>query len=308
MAFKTFCQLFSRLIMVKQTLFALPFAYIGVLFAFKTVIDQGAGANTVTGEIATKFGIETMHNVSIWIFVTLALVSARTCGMSFNRVIDAKIDKKNPRTKNRVLPAGELSHSTVWIMAVISALILIFSSYMLNELCFKLSFLSVFFLFTYSFFKRFSSSSHFYLGLVEAVAPIGGYIAVTGKFDIMPFILGFIILFWIAGLDIIYAFQDIEFDKKENLHSIPAKIGREKSLIISLICYGLSASAIILAGILSDKGIFFWIGFIGVLFLFAFQQILARKKNINESVKTIFLINTYVSPVLFFGTLFDTLL
>ncbi|MCP4671927.1 MAG: UbiA family prenyltransferase, partial [Desulfobacula sp.] len=200
MDFKTFYQLISRVIMAKQTLFALPFALIGVLFA-------GGGS------------------FATWLWVTIALVAARTSGMSFNRVIDATIDGKNPRTKNRVLPAGELRHSTVWAVAAISSLVLIFASYMLNQLCFKLSFLAVILLVTYSYFKRFSSSSHFYLGLVEAAAPMGGYLAVTGELSLMPFILGFIILSWIAGLDIVYAFQDIEFDKKENLHSLPVRVG-----------------------------------------------------------------------------------
>ena len=260
MDFKTFIGLLSRLIMVKQTLFALPFALIGVLFA----ISEGTEGSSAS--------------FSTWVWVITALVSARAAGMSFNMVIDAVIDAKNPRTKDRIVPAGELKPLTVWIVAATSCFILIFSSYMLNELCYKLSFLAVFLLLTYSYFKRFSSSSHFYLGLVEAAAPIGGYLAVTGEFAFMPFILGFIILSWIAGLDIIYAFQDIKFDQKENLHSLPAKIGEKKALVWSLSCYCLSALAIILAGLLSGRGLFFWIGFIIIIMLFSYQQILARKK------------------------------
>ena len=281
MDFKTFSSLISRLIMAKQTLFALPFALIGVLFA-------GGGS------------------FATWIWVIIALVSARTAGMSFNRVIDAAIDGKNPRTRDRILPAGELEPSTVWIVAAVSSLILIFSSYMLNDLCFKLSFLAVFLLLTYSFFKRFSSSSHFYLGLVEAAAPMGGYLAVTGEFSLMPFILGFIILSWIAGLDIVYAFQDIEFDKKENLHSLPVRVGKQKALLWSLVCYGLSTAAIVLAGLLSHMGIIYWIAVIVIAMLFSYQQILARQKNINESIKKIFRANMYISPALFFGTLLNS--
>ncbi len=281
MDFKTFIHLISRLIMVKQTLFALPFALTGVLFA-------GGGS------------------FSVWVWVIMALVSARTAGMSFNRVIDASIDAKNPRTENRIIPAGELKTSTVWIVAAVSSLVLIFSSYMLNHLCFKLSFLAVFLLATYSFFKRFSSSSHFYLGLVEAVAPMGGYLAVTGEFALIPFVLGFIILSWIAGLDIIYAFQDIEFDRKEKLHSLPAMIGERKALLCSMLCYISSAAAIILAGFLTEKGIFFWAGFIIIIMLFSYQQILARREDIHEAIGKIFQANMFISPVLFFGTLLDS--
>ena len=182
--------------MVEQTLFALPFALIGVLFA-------GGG---------------TFMN---WIWAITALVAARTAGMSFNRVIDADIDARNPRTSDRLIPKGEVQPSTVWLTAIISCLVLIGVSYLLNPLCFKLSFVAVLLLFTYSYFKRFSASSHFYLGFVEAAVPIGGYLAVTGEFSLVPFVLGFAILTWIAGLDIVYALQDKTFDEKEKLHSFP---------------------------------------------------------------------------------------
>ncbi len=280
MDFKTFSRLISRLIMIKQTLFALPFALIGLLFA--------GGGNPAT-----------------WIWVITALVSARTAGMSFNRVIDSKIDGKNPRTKERIIPSGELKPSTVWIVAAISSLILIFSSYMLNDLCFKLSFLAVFLLLTYPFFKRFSSSSHFYLGLVEAAAPMGGYLAATGEFSIMPFILGIIILSWIAGLDIVYALQDIDFDKKENLHSLPVRIGKKNALLCSSVCYALSAAAMSVAGLLSDMGIFYWISVTFIVMLFSYQQITARQRNMTESIKTVFQTNMYIAPALFFGALLD---
>jgi 4-hydroxybenzoate polyprenyltransferase len=171
---------FSRLIMIEQTLFALPFALIGVLFA-------GGGT------------------LKIWLWVITALAAARTAGMSFNRAIDAKIDARNPRTKDRLIPKGELRPVEAWTTAIVASVVLIGASFMLNRLCFYLSFPAVFMLFTYSYFKRFSSSSHFYLGLVEAAAPMGGYIAVTGKFTLVPFVLGLIIMTWIAGLDIVYA-------------------------------------------------------------------------------------------------------
>ncbi len=169
---------FSKLIMVEQTLFALPFALTGVLFA-------GGG---------TFF---------TWVLVIIATTAARTAGMSFNRVIDADIDKKNPRTMDRPVPSGEIKPSSVWMIAFASSLILIITSKMLNDLCYELSFVAVALLFLYSYFKRFSSSAHFFLGLVEAAAPIGGYIAVTGEFSVVPILLGLVILFWIAGLDIV---------------------------------------------------------------------------------------------------------
>lgn len=274
---------FSKLIMIEQTYFALPFALIGVLFA-------GDG------------------NFMTWIWVSVALVAARTAGMSFNRVIDADIDSKNPRTRDRLIPSGELTPLSVWLTAIVSCLLLVFSSYMLNSLCFYLSFFAIFLLFTYSYFKRFSSSSHFYLGFVEAVAPIGGYIAASGKFDVLPFVLGLIIMLWIAGLDIVYALQDMEFDIKENLHSIPAKIGKDKALYISSLCYILSMTGMVIAGRMAHMGTSYYLatGIIGIIFIY--QQKLARESEISEAVKRFFSINRLISPILFIGAFVDVML
>jgi 4-hydroxybenzoate polyprenyltransferase len=270
----------SELIMIEQTFFALPFALLGVLFA-------GGGT------------------FKTWFWVIAALAAARTAGMSFNRVIDAQIDAKNPRTRNRLVPKGAVRPSAVWMTAVISSLVLVGASFMLNRLCFYLSFPAVLMLFTYSYFKRFSASSHFYLGLVEAAAPVGGYIAVTGEFGRVPLVLGLVILTWIAGLDIVYAIQDIDFDVKEDLHSIPVRLGKKKALVISAACYIGSISAMIYAGVLTHKNVPYWTAVLLVGMIFFYQQRLARRKNIALAVKNFFKINMYISPILFFGTLTD---
>ncbi len=279
MDFKTF----SKLIMIEQTLFALPFALIGVLFA--------GGGDFFT-----------------WLWVVVALSAARTAGMSFNRVIDANIDAKNPRTKDRLIPKGDVTPLEVWMAGAISSFLLIFASFMLNKLCFYLSFLAVFLLFTYSYFKRFSASSHFYLGFVEAAAPIGGYLAAAGEFTIVPFILGFAIMTWIAGLDIVYALQDMEFDSEESLHSIPAKFGKEKSLVFSAMSYVASVSAMVWAGLITEMGVFYWIAIALIGVIFVYQQKLARSKDIGPAIMRFFKINRYISPILFFGALLDILL
>jgi 4-hydroxybenzoate polyprenyltransferase len=274
---------FSELIMIEQTLFALPFAFLGVLFAGGT-------------------------ELSTWFWVTIALIAARTAGMSFNRVIDAAIDAKNPRTQTRLVPRGEVDPTTVWLLAIVSSLVLIFSSLMLNRICFYLSFAAVALLFTYSYFKRFSAASHFYLGTVEAAAPIGGYLAVTGELTIVPFILGMVILMWIAGLDIIYAIQDREFDVKEKLHSIPAKLGEKRAITISLACYGLAMIAMIAAGILTHKTFPYWAAVICIGGIFIYQQKIVRQGIISSTIKRFFKINIYVSPILLIGTFMDLLL
>jgi 4-hydroxybenzoate polyprenyltransferase len=272
--------------MIEQTLFALPFAWLGVLFA-------GGG------------------NLMVWIWSTLALAAGRTAGMSFNRLIDAEIDARNPRTKDRALPAGDLARRDVWILAGISCVVLMFSSYMLNRLCFQLSLLVIALLFTYSYFKRFTVASHFYLGFIEAAAPIGGYIAVTGvlytssRLDLIPFILGAAIMFWIAGLDIVYSLLDIEFDRREGLQSIPARYGRNKALLLSLLLYLLAAASMVAAGVIAKRQQAYWVALACVAVIFLYQQRLARREDQEAAVKELFQINAFVSPVLFVGTFID---
>jgi len=271
---------FRELILVEQTLFALPFAYLGILFAGRA-------------------------SVLTWLWVTIALAAARTAGMSFNRVIDAEIDAKNPRTRSRLVPQGKVSKKTVWLLAVVASLILIGSSFMLNQLCFYLSFPAVALLFTYSYFKRFTSSSHLYLGFVEAAAPIGGYLAVTGAFDVLPFLLGIAIMTWIAGLDIVYAIQDMEFDKSEDLHSLPVFVGKDKALLLSAGFYVISIVCLAAAGFLTSRSIPFWIAILCMAVIFIYQQMLARGMDVEGNIKKFFKANMFISPILFLGTFID---
>ncbi len=268
---------FSELIMIEQTLFALPFALIGLVFA------GGTGWGT-------------------WLWTIVALAAARTAGMSFNRVIDADIDAENPRTKGRLVPRGEIKRSTVWIQAVAASLVLIGASFMLNRLCFYLSFAAVGLLFTYSYFKRFSSSSHFYLGFVEAAAPIGGYLAVTGRLDPLPFVLGAAIMLWIAGLDIVYAIQDTDFDARKGLHSLPVRLGRGRSLAASAVCYVLSLGAMTAAGLLAMMKMPYWLALGSVAVIFSYQQILAHQDDIPDAMKKFFRVNMLISPLLLTGS------
>lgn len=268
---------FSELILFEQTVFTLPFAYLGLLFA--------GGDRFMT-----------------WVLVTIALVSARTSGMSFNRVIDAQIDGINPRTRNRVLPRGDTTPFTVWMIAVVSALALIVAAYFLNKLCFYLSFPAVLMLFIYSYFKRFTSSSHFFLGFVEAAAPVGGYLAVSGSFSFTPFLLGFVIMTWIAGLDIIYSFQDVEHDKNEGLHSIPVKMGTQKALHISIICYVCSVAGMLISGLIGGMSYPYWIAILIVSVIFLYHQVLARSGRITNKISLLFKTNMLISPLLLIGT------
>jgi len=276
---------FAQLIMIEQTLFALPFAWMGILFA-------GGGS------------------LNHWFWASLALFGARTAGMSFNRLLDADVDAKNPRTAERLLPKGEVTRFSVWILAGAASGLLVFSSYMLNSLCFYLSFFAIFLLFTYSFFKRFSASAHFYLGFVEAAAPIGGYLAISGVFELRAFLPGVAIMFWIAGLDILYSLQDQNFDRQEGLHSIPARYGRTKSLSISGLSYLAAVTALAAAGSMANLGAVYWVAVAAVAFIFIRQQVLSRTDGdeLENSLGRIFYLNRFISPVLFLGMLLDAVL
>jgi len=271
---------FSEMILIEQTLFALPFAYLGLLFA-------GGGS------------------IMDWVWVTVALVAARTAGMSFNRVIDMEIDRRNPRTKDRILARGDAGPAEVLLYGAAASLVLVFAAYMLNTLSCYLSFVAVAMLATYSYFKRFTSSSHYYLGLVEAAAPIGGYLGVTGEFDVLPFILGAAIMLWIAGLDLVYAIQDVDFDREEKLYSFPARYGVERTLTASAVSYVAAVAALSAAGFIARRGIGYWVGVACVAVIFTAQQKLARGDDPASAIGRFFELNRYVAPVLFIGTFLD---
>jgi len=273
----------SELILPRQTLFALPFAYIGVLFA--------GGAKPAT-----------------WIWVSVALAAARTAGMAFNRVIDADIDAKNPRTKNRPVPRGELRPAGVWALGFFCLAALILAAWQLNPLCFYLSFPAALLLIVYSYCKRITAASHFFLGCVEAAAPVGGYLAVSGQLSPFPLLLGAIILTWIAGLDIAYALQDTEFDRKAQLFSIPARLGEKTALRVSAACYMLCLAGMLAAGLIEKSGIFYFTAVAGIGLIFLRQQMLVRRQNIEPAMQLFFQINMYVAPMLFLGTLADVYL
>lgn len=271
--------LITELLILKQTLFALPFAYIGVLLA-------GISPNN------------TMPGLSVWILVTAAMIFARTAGMSLNRIIDRKIDAENPRTKDRILPSGRLSVGVVWALAIVSLFFLVLCSFLLNDLCFYLSPFAALLLFGYSYCKRFTWFSHFVLGIVEAFAPIGGWFAVTGKFDWRPMILGLLIIFWMAGLDIIYSCQDYIHDKKSGLYSIPSKFGLYKALLISRVSHFICMLCVISIGLFNPLSYFFWFGAVLIGLLFIYEHSLVSPQDLTKVKVAFFKVNSIIAVVL----------
>jgi 4-hydroxybenzoate polyprenyltransferase len=290
---KSKLNLISELLILKQTIFALPFAYIGLLLA------------GLTEKQGKQLGIA---NYKIWILVTLAMIGARTAGMSLNRIIDRKIDSENPRTKNRILPEGRMKVSTVWALAIFSLALLFLCAYFLNPLCFYLSPLAALLLFGYSYSKRFTWFSHFVLGIVEAFAPIGGWFAYTGEFHWVPIILGVLILFWMVGLDIIYACQDYQHDKKVGLYSIPSRFGLKQALLISKIAHFICMICIVVTGFLLPLGIAYWVGAFIVGCLFFYEHSIVSPNDLSKVPVAFFKVNSWIAILLAFFIGLDVIL
>ena len=188
------------------------------------------------------------------------MVFARSAAMGFNRYLDAKLDALNPRTAIREIPKGIISSRSALLFVMVNCTGFILCCYFINWLCFALSFVTLFVILFYSYTKRFTPLCHLVLGLGLSLAPIGSYIAVTGVFNLIPVLFSIAVLFWVSGFDIIYALQDEEFDKKNNLRSIPAALGKKKALAVSELLHFISAAAIFAAGYFGGFGWYYLAG------------------------------------------------
>ena len=196
----------------------------------------------------------------ILVFVVLCMVFARSAAMAFNRIVDLRFDLKNPRTLNREIPAGKISVFSGTVFVLISSILFITTTFFINWTVFFLSPVALIVIFIYSYTKRFTALCHFVLGLGLSLAPIGAYLAVTSHFDLLPILFSIVVLLWVGGFDIIYALQDDEFDKSLNLHSVPVKLGRRNSLILSALSHLLAVSIIVIAGLFWPFGWIYWVG------------------------------------------------
>ncbi len=273
------------MIKFEHTVFALPFAIMSAFIASDGLppIDKCA-----------------------WIF--LAMVGARSCAMAFNRLVDAKIDGDNPRTSMRAIPAGLITTGSVWIFTVASAALLVFSAYKLNPLAFALSPLALGISMGYSYTKRFTSLSHFWLGLSLSIAPIGAWIAVKGEFDWIPMLLGLSVLLWTAGFDIIYACQDLQFDRKNRLHSIPARVGIRKALWLSSALHLLTVSILVGLAVLTNLSTLYLIGVGIVTFILIYEHAIVRPNDLSRVNLAFFTLNGMVSLVLSILSVADLLI
>ena len=274
-----------EMIKFSHTIFAFPFALLGVVLA-----SQANGALPGFGQI-------------FWI--CLAMVGARSGAMGLNRLIDARIDADNPRTSERHIPAGKVSVGEAWLFIMISLAIFWFAAWMLNPLCFMLAPLAIALFVLYAYCKRFSHFAHIVLGLCLAAAPIGAYIALRGELGWPVMSLALAVLFWVAGFDIFYALQDYEFDVERGLHSIPSRLGVEKSFLLVRIFHALMLLFLLL--VLPGSGLG-WIYLSGVLVvsgLLLYEHSLVKPDDLSKLDAAFFNMNGYISVTIFVFALVD---
>jgi 4-hydroxybenzoate polyprenyltransferase len=225
------------------------------------------------------------------------MVFARNAAMGFNRFLDREFDKLNPRTAFREIPAGVLEPKSVLLFVILNALFFIATTWFINSLCFYLSPVALFVILFYSYTKRFTPLCHFVLSLGLAIAPMGAYLAVAGKFDWLPLMLSFVVFFWVSGFDIIYALQDEDFDKDLNLKSIPSLIGKKRALQLAKIIHFCSAIFVVIVAILTPAN---WLHIIGaVIFtaLLAYQHTLVKPDDLSRVNLAFFTTNGIASVI-----------
>ena len=236
--------------------------------------------------------------IRLFILVVLCMIFARSAAMAFNRYLDRSFDAKNPRTAIREIPAGILKANNVLLFTIANCLLFIACCFFINKLCLLLSPIALFVVLGYSYTKRFTPLCHLILGLGLSLAPIGAYLAVAGRFDLLPILFSFTVLFWVSGFDIIYALQDEEFDKANKLYSIPAWLGKAKALRISQLLHFLSAACVLFAGWYGNFGWVYWIGaaiFIGML---VYQHSIVKPEDLRK-VNLAFMTANGIASVVF---------
>ena len=272
---------YFSLVKFSHTIFAMPFALIGFFLALK----------------ATSFA-SSKPWWQLFLLVILCMIFARSAAMAFNRWLDKNFDALNPRTAIREIPSGVISPKNALLFTALSSIAFIICTYFINSICFYLSPVALFVILFYSYTKRFTPLCHFVLGLGLSLAPIGAYLAVTGKFELLPVLFSFTVLFWVSGFDIIYALQDEEFDKANNLYSIPSTLGKNKALKVSELLHLLSLACVIAAGIYDHFSWLYWIGVVVFGGMLIYQHSIVKPNDLRK-VNLAFMTANGIASVIF---------
>jgi 4-hydroxybenzoate polyprenyltransferase len=291
---------YLSLIKFSHTIFAMPFAMIGFVLGY---MKRDTGQWNLNKTIGWGWDITNWENgpgkmAVKFVLVILCMIFARSAAMAFNRYLDRRFDAKNPRTAIREIPAGILKANSVLLFTIVSGVLFMLCTWFINPLCFYLSPVALFVVLFYSYTKRFTPLCHLVLGLGLSLAPIGAYIAVTGSFHILPILFSLAVIFWVSGFDIIYALQDEEFDKSQQLHSIPAWLGKQKALRVSRILHLLSISSVAAAGLLVPFQWLYWTGVVIFVGMIVYQHSIIKPNDLRR-VNLAFMTANGIASVLF---------
>lgn len=272
----------GEFVKLSHTVFAMPFALASMVMA----------AKETRGWPGWK----------LFLLIVAAVVTARTCAMSFNRIVDRKFDAENPRTSNRHLPAGKISLMSAWTLCLASAAAFVAVSYAINWVCFILSPIALAVVCFYSLTKRFTDFTHIYLGVALALAPIGAWLAVRGQLHIAPVVLAMAVVCWLVGFDIIYALQDYDFDRSHGLHSLVVRWGPKNALQFSFLVHLLMWGLLAIFGLFSRLWIPYFVALLIILVSLLLEHWIARRRSLKWINVAFFRLNAVVSIVFLAGT------
>src|ERR1700722_1200011 len=287
---------YLSLVKFSHTFFALPFAMIGFflgIFGWKN-FHEIIWRNHI---YETKFPGNEVLYVRFFL-VLICMITARSAAMAFNRYLDRHFDARNPRTAIREIPRGIILPNSALRFVILCCLLFMITSWFINPICFYLSPVALFVILFYSYTKRFTALCHIVLGIGLSLAPIGAFLAVSGRFELVPLLFSGAVICWVSGFDIIYAMQDEDFDKSENLYSIPTAFGKKQALLISVLLHALSAVFVIMAGIIGGFGTWYWIGMILFTGMLIYQHSIVKTNDLSR-VNIAFMTANGIASVVF---------
>lgn len=293
---------YLSLVKFSHTIFAMPFAMIGFFLGFIGLKQRLSSTWWGNIDALSPDKITAIENYKLIILkfflVLVCMITARSAAMAFNRYLDRSFDAKNPRTAIREIPKGIISANNALLFTITCCVIFIGACFLINSICFYLSPVALFVVLFYSYTKRFTPLCHLVLGLGLSLAPIGAYLAVTGKFDVLPVLFSLAVIFWVSGFDIIYALQDVEFDRSQKLFSIPAWLGKKSALRVSEIFHLISAACVIVAGIYGQFHWLYWIGIAVFIGMLIYQHSLVKPNDLSK-VNIAFMTANGIASVVF---------
>ncbi|MBV9988182.1 MAG: UbiA family prenyltransferase [Chitinophagaceae bacterium] len=282
---------YLSLVKFSHTVFALPFALIGFTLGLRALFG-GMDRDLLTDGFAFWF----ITRQLFWVII--CMVTARSAAMAFNRYLDRHFDSKNPRTAVREIPSGVITAKSALAFTIISCVLFVVACYFINAICFYLSPVALFVILFYSYTKRFTALCHLVLGLGLSLAPIGAYLAVTGEFAWLPLLFSFAVICWVSGFDIIYALQDVEFDRSQQLYSIPGVLGKSRALRVSELLHLLSAGFVVAAGLYGHFHWLYWVGIIVFIGMLIYQHSIVKPDDLSK-VNIAFMTANGIASVVF---------